>query len=137
MFYFPIKKTGSSALSTSTTSGSWTYSDYIELKEKWYDGKHLYINCIVSSAGVTSKLNLGIQVAPTRGASYRFIGSGTSMSFKGTTTGSPAGDNKYFFPIVVNHGGVTEPLTNPGCLKLAYRAQRRTGTTFTAQLVIG
>ena len=138
MFYFSIKKAGNPLLSTSTSSGTWSYSDEVIFPVgKPADDKPINLACIFGSSGVSANLNLGVMVAPTQAASYRFIGSGSSIMLRASGATSTGFDNKYFVPVIYTHGGTTYQLRNPGCAKLAYQAQKRSSVTFTAQFVLG
>ena len=136
MFVIPVTINGSAVLS-STSTATISYTDKIYLLKKWYDNKTLALKVDIKTHSTTTtsadsgQLSVYPAIAETSGGTYvTFINgnTGTSMVLTGGTsiTGS-AGNGSYYIPLsIVVASGVTEALRNVPYIRFGHRSFQET-----------
>ena len=136
MFSIPIKISGSTALS-STSTDTVSYTDSISLTNKLYDGKDLALKVDIKTYATTTvsadsgQLQISPMIAEGPGGTYVTFtqgNSGTTLVItSGTSASGPMSNGSYYIPLsIVIGSGATERLKNVPTIKFGHRSVAET-----------
>jgi hypothetical protein len=100
MFIHPISTTSASSLST------WTYSNPVDLNNKWNDRKNITLKLDIASelSESSAAVDVNYVVSDLSGGTYTSVitGSGTSLILtSGTSEGGALGNGSYLIPLTI------------------------------------
>jgi len=138
MFYKQLKKSGTSnpLLLTGNTTAATT--DLIDLHNKWFDGKRLWLELNITSGGSLA-VWVGACVNPSSTTKHYTpvaAGGATIQLHGGTSVNGVLGNGRHIVNLIWGRNGTTEPLTAIPYLRVGYVGFHKP-VGFYGHLVIG